>query len=68
MTTTYDSVEGLLLANLRLVTLLSSEQYSQFERFRLQHDQLINKTSISRQHLLPIMPKRAELPAISFDV
>ena len=38
-------VEGLLSANLCLVTLYSAEQRSQFERFRLQHVQTVNKTS-----------------------
>ena len=36
--------EGLLPDGLCLVTLLSSEQYSQFERFRPQHVQMVNKT------------------------
>ena len=38
-------VEGLLPANVCLVTLLSSEQCSQCERFRLQHVQIVNRTS-----------------------
>ena len=37
--------EGLLLANLCLATLLSLEQCLQFERFRLQYVQMVNKTS-----------------------
>ena len=37
-------VEGLLPANLCLVTLLSPEQCSLFERFWLQHVQMVNKT------------------------
>ena len=36
-------VEGLLPANLCLVNLLSLEQCSQLERFRLQHVQMVNK-------------------------
>ena len=35
-------VEGLLPANLCLVILLSLEQCSQFERFCLQHVQIVN--------------------------
>ena len=45
---TYDykiHVEGLLPANLCLVTLLSLEQCSQSERFRLKHVQMVNKPS-----------------------
>ena len=38
-------VECLLAAKLCLVTLLNSEQYLQCERFRLQHVQMVNKTS-----------------------
>ena len=38
-------VEGLLSANLCLVTLLRSEKFSQFERFHLQHVKTVNKTS-----------------------
>ena len=44
-------VEVLLPANLCLVTLLSSEQCSQFERFRLQHAQMVNKTSRFKTNL-----------------
>jgi len=51
-------VEGLPSANLHIVTLISSEQCSQFERFRLQHVQIVNKTSSSKQN------RRAELTAI----
>ena len=36
-------VEGLLPANLCLVTLLSSKQCLQFERFRLQHVKMVNE-------------------------
>jgi len=39
------NVEGLLSASLCLVNLLSSEQCSQFDRFRLQHVKIVNKTS-----------------------
>ena len=38
-------VEGLLPANLCLVTLLSLEQCSVFQKFHLQHVQMVNKTS-----------------------
>jgi len=38
-------VEGLLPANLCLVTLLSLEQCPQFERFCMQHIQMVNNTS-----------------------
>ena len=38
-------VEGLPPASSCLVTLLSLEQCSQFERFHLQHVQMVNKTS-----------------------
>ena len=45
------NVEGLLPANLCLGDLLSSEQCSQFERFRLQHVQ-INKSSSFKTKLI----------------
>ena len=35
--------EALLRVNLCLIALLSSEQCSQFERFRMQHVQMVNK-------------------------
>ena len=38
-------VEGLPTAKLCLVTLLSSERCPQFERFRLQHVLMVNKTT-----------------------
>ena len=41
-------VEGLLPTNLCLFILLSSEQCSQSERFRLQHFEMVNKTSCFR--------------------
>ena len=44
--TTNVHVEGLLPAHLCVVTLLSSEHCWQFERVRLQHVQMVNKTSI----------------------
>ena len=44
--------EGLVSANLCLVTLLSSEQCIQFERFRLQHIQMVNKTSSFKTKLV----------------
>ena len=37
-------VEGLLLANLCLVTLLSSDECSQVERFLLQDFEIVKKT------------------------
>ena len=52
-------VEGLLPTNLCLVTLLCLEQCLQFERFCLKHIEMVNKI---------IMPRRAELTAIPFDV
>ena len=45
-------VESLQPANLCLVTLLSSEQCSQFERVRLQHVQMVNKTSSFKTRLM----------------
>ncbi len=63
--------EDLLSANLCLVTLLSSEQFPQFEIFCLQHVQLVNKqTNFMKKHVLAIiiMLRRAELPATAFDV
>ena len=43
---------GLLPPNLCLVTLLSLEQCLQFERFRLQHIQVVNKTSSFKTKLI----------------
>ena len=60
-------VEGLLPSNLCLVTLLNSEQCLQFERFRLQHIQMVDKTSIFKTKLA-IMLRQAELTIIPFDV
>ena len=40
-------VEGLLSAGLHLVTLLSSEQCSGFERFRLQHGKMWSGTPLA---------------------
>ena len=45
-------VEGLLPADLCLLTLLISEQCSQFERFFPQHVQMVNKTSSFKTKLL----------------
>ena len=45
-------VGDLLLANLGLVTLFSSETNSPFERFRLPHVQIINKTSSFKTKLI----------------
>ena len=61
-------VEGLLPASLCLVILLRWEQWSQFEIFRLQHIQPLNKTASLKKALLVIMQRRAELTAIPFDV
>ena len=44
-------VEGLLPANLCL-SLLSSEQCAQFERFRIQHVQMVNKASSFKTKLI----------------
>ena len=41
-------VEGLLPSKLGLVTLFSSEQCLQFERFCLQHIQIVNKTVLKQ--------------------
>ena len=60
MTTAY-TFDGLLPANVCLVSLLSSEQRSQFERFRLHHAQMINKTSIFEINRWAIMGRRVEL-------
>ena len=43
--------EGLLPANLCLVTLLSSEQRLQSERFHLQHVQMVNQTSCLKRKI-----------------
>ena len=43
MTTAY-TFDGLLPANMCLVSLLRSEERSQLERFRLQRVQMVNKT------------------------
>ena len=45
-------VEGLLPASLCLVTLLISQQCSQFERFHLQPAQMVNKTSSFKTELI----------------
>ena len=60
-------VEGLLSANLCLVTVLIPEQCSQFEIFRLQPVKMANKT-VAKLNRLAVMPRRAELIAICFDV
>ena len=44
--------EDLLLTNLCLVTLLIAEQCVPFERFRLQHVQIVNKTSSFKTKLI----------------
>ena len=45
-------VEGLMPANLCLVTLLSLGQCSLFERFHLQHVEMVNKTSNFKTKLI----------------
>ena len=45
-------VEWLLPASLYLITLLRSEQTPQFERYRLQHVQMVNKTSSFKTKLI----------------
>ena len=45
-------VEGLLPANVCLVTSLTSEQCLQFERFRMQHIQVVNKRSNFKTKLI----------------
>ena len=57
-------VEGLLPANLCLVTLLSSEKSLQFEKFHLQHVQMVNKSRFKAK----LTGNNAELTAILFDV
>ena len=61
------NVDDLLTANLCVVTLLNSKQCSQFERFRVQHGKMVNKTS-SFNIKLTVMLRRAELTAKHFDV
>jgi len=58
-------VEGLLPANLRLVSLL--EQLFAFERFHLEHIQMVNKASIFKNKFSALMPSQAVITAISFD-
>ena len=45
-------VEGLLPASLCLATLLSLEQCFQIKRYRLQHVQMVNKTSSIKTELI----------------
>ena len=54
-------VEGLLSANLCLVTLLSSEQCSQFERFRLQHVWNDKQNIQFQKNRSAIIPRRVNL-------
>ena len=61
-------VEGLLPANLCLVSLLSSEQCSQFERFCLQPVQMVNKTSSFKTKLIVNNVEASQLTIIRFDV
>jgi len=44
--------EGLLPASLCSVSLLSSEQCLQFERFHLQHAQVVNQTFSFKRELI----------------
>ena len=55
----------MLPTNLCLVTLLSSDTFSQFERFRLHHVRLVNKQSICRTKNID---NNAEMSRIPFDV
>ena len=47
-------VDNLLHANLCLVILLNSEEFSKFLRFRLQHVQMVNKTSSFKIELIGV--------------
>ena len=58
--------EGLLPANLCLVTLISLEQCSQFERFRLQHIQVINKTCTFKTKLIGNNPEASKVNHSTF--
>ena len=49
-------VGGLRVVNLCFVTLLSSERCSQFDRFHLQHVQIVNKPTFKKK-CLAIMPR-----------
>ena len=57
-------VEGLMPASLCLVILISSEQCSQFERFRLQHVQMVNKASSLKTEMIVKHAKGAESTAM----
>ena len=61
-------VEGLLPASLCLATLLSSEHCSQFERFHLQHFQMVKKHPVSKQNRLAIILRHAGLTTIPIHV
>ena len=61
-------VEGLLPANSCLVTLLRSEQCSQFERSWLEHIQMVNKTFIFKTTLIGNNRKVSRANHIPFDV
>ena len=56
----------MLPTNLCLVTLLSSDTFSQFERFRLHYVRLVNKQSIFRT--TKMIDNNAEMSRIPFDV
>ena len=60
-------VEGFLPASLCLVTLFNSEPCSQFERFHLQHVQMVNKTSSFKTKLLGYDAKASRIH-FTFDV
>ena len=61
-------IERLLPAKMCLVTLLSSEQCLQFERFHLQHVQMVNKTSSFKTKLTCNIAEVRELTKMPFDV
>ena len=58
-------VEGLLPADLCLVTLASSEQCSQFDNFRLQYVQIVKRCKLQ---ILAITSMLVKLAATLFDV
>ena len=59
-------VEGLMYASLCLITLLSLEQCS--KHFRLQHVQIVNKTSSFKKKLIGSNAEASRVNAIPFEV
>ena len=49
------------------LSLLSSEQCSQFERFHPHHFQFVDKTSSFKTKLIAVLTRRAELTAMMFN-